>query len=166
MNNKDQINNNQKITKYIQIGNSRDPRNFQEEILECIKNNQDLYLKSKYKIFLPLAYGDIHHLKKIQKLSLSFFKEENIYILSKTISYDKYCNLLNSVEVAIFNHDRQQAIGNILNLLYLGKTVYLRSSVTTWEFLKDHELIARDVQDIKDGKPFLLLSDQEKNKTN
>ena len=42
--------------------------------------------------------------------------------------------------IAIFNHDRQQAIGNITALLGYVKKVYIREETTTWQFCIDHDL--------------------------
>lgn len=52
----------------------------------------------------------------------------------------EYLEILNKIDIAIFNHKRQQAVGNITSLLGFGKKVYIRSDITTWEFCKVHEL--------------------------
>jgi len=44
--------------------------------------------------------------------------------------FDQYLNFLNIVDIAIFNHKRQQAMGNIITLLGIGKTVYVRKEVS------------------------------------
>ena len=42
-----------------------------------------------------------------------------------------------NIDIAIFAHKRQQAMGNIITLLGLGKKVYIRREITTWQFFKD-----------------------------
>ena len=39
--------------------------------------------------------------------------------------YSSYISFLGSIDIGIFNNNRQQGMGNITNLLYLGKKVYL-----------------------------------------
>lgn len=39
--------------------------------------------------------------------------------------------------MAIFDHNRQQAFGNIILLLGLGKKVYINPQVTTWSHLTE-----------------------------
>ncbi|MDT4885149.1 hypothetical protein FQZ97_1213590 [compost metagenome] len=46
--------------------------------------------------------------------------------------FDQYLNFLGRVDIAIFNHKRQQAMGNIITLLGLGKKVYMRNDVSSW----------------------------------
>jgi dTDP-N-acetylfucosamine:lipid II N-acetylfucosaminyltransferase len=42
------------------------------------------------------------------------------------------------MDIGIFNHDKQQALGNIYTLLYLKKKVYLRDTISTWDHLKNY----------------------------
>ena len=51
--------------------------------------------------------------------------------LTDFISLQQYRCLLGEIDLAIFNHQRQQGLGNIIALLAKGKTVYLRPEVTT-----------------------------------
>jgi dTDP-N-acetylfucosamine:lipid II N-acetylfucosaminyltransferase len=51
------------------------------------------------------------------------------------MSLQKYLNLLNTIDIAVFNHRRQQGAGNIVHLLGFGKKVYLRPEVSTWRML-------------------------------
>ena len=48
--------------------------------------------------------------------------------------FEKYLEFLGKIDIAVFAHKRQQAMGNMTTLLGLGKKVYLRSDVTPWEF--------------------------------
>ncbi len=47
------------------------------------------------------------------------------YPIIELMEYNDYLSFLNSVDIAIFNHNRQQAVGNIILLLSMGKTIYL-----------------------------------------
>ena len=39
--------------------------------------------------------------------------------------------------MVIFGHKRQQALGNSIILLGLGKKVYMRNDITPWQFFAD-----------------------------
>jgi hypothetical protein len=48
---------------------------------------------------------------------------------------EKYLELLGQIDIAVFAHKRQQAMGNTISLLGLGKKLFLRSDTTQWQFL-------------------------------
>lgn len=52
----------------------------------------------------------------------------------------EYLNFLAEIDIAIFAHERQQGMGNILTLLELGKKVYLKKNTTSWKFLNEIDL--------------------------
>lgn len=55
--------------------------------------------------------------------------------------FEEYLGLLAKIDIAILNHKRQQAMGNITTLLGLGKKYILgdRDDITSWKFCLDHE---------------------------
>ena len=123
----------------IQIGNSADPKNNHLEILDRLK----VFKGKDIRIIVPLSYGPVDHANKVITYGKKLFGKKFEPIVD-FMQYDEYLKLLNSVDIAIFNHERQQAVGNITNLLGLGKKVYIRSDITTWNFCKDHNLIVYD----------------------
>jgi len=72
-----------------------------------------------------------------------------------------YAEVLNSVDVAVFNHKQQGALGNILALLYLKKKVYIRSETTHWKTLEDLGVALYDTNLILQGKADLLAPLEE-----
>ena len=48
-----------------------------------------------------------------------------------------YLKFLNEIDIAIFHHKRQQAMGNIINLLGMGKKVYIRAGETHTSFFEN-----------------------------
>ena len=49
------------------------------------------------------------------------------------MSINDYSRMLNDIDIAIYNNNRQQATGNIEILGYLGKKIFVRSDTTTWQ---------------------------------
>ncbi|MCQ9618251.1 hypothetical protein L1889_17500 [Paenalcaligenes niemegkensis] len=63
------------------------------------------------------------------------------------MSFDEYNSYMACIDVAIFNHDRQQAMGNIIGLLSLGKKVVLKSTITPYKFFSDIGLNIYELSD-------------------
>ena len=124
-----------KMKKVIQIGNSADPTNNHIEIFYKLRS-----LKSEsIEIICPLSYGDLQYRDKVIKEGKSIFGNKFCPIID-FMSFENYLEMLVKIDIAIFNHKRQQAMGNIITLLGLGKKVYIREDITTWQFCISHEL--------------------------
>ena len=109
----------------VQVGNSADPSNRHIEILDQL----DKFKDKDIKIFAVLSYGDQEYAKKVISEGERKFGVKFIAITEMMI-FDKYLEFLSSIDVAIFNHERQQAFGNTITLLGLGKKVFLNPSST------------------------------------
>jgi hypothetical protein len=120
----------------IMVGNSASHENQHsfvfEKISEVLKksDNRDV------KVMVPLSYGDAIYAEKIIKKGRALFGKGFMPITSM-LDKDEYFKLLDQVDIAIFGFKRQQAMGNILSLLALGKKIYIRTDITPWSFLKD-----------------------------
>lgn len=69
--------------------------------------------------------------------------------LTEHLLYDDYIDFLGKIDIAIFNHKRQQAMGNTISLLGLGKKVYMRSDVTQWAFFKIYGIKVYDIDQLE-----------------
>ena len=116
----------------ILLGNSASPTNYHIEALEKLRP----FSGDNISIYCPLSYGDLGYADYVAKVGREFFGEKFIP-LRKFISFDSYIDLLASIDIAIFNHKRQQAMGNITMLLGLGSRVYMRDNLTSWATLKN-----------------------------
>ncbi|NFA42791.1 4-alpha-L-fucosyltransferase [Clostridium botulinum] len=122
-------NSNKKNKEYvnIQIGNSATLTNNHIEVLELLKK----YKQENIKIYCPLSYGDTDYAEKVIEYGKRIF-EDKFIPLTKFLGIHEYMDLLNNIDVGIFNNDRQQALGNIFSLIYLGKKVYIRDDTSMW----------------------------------
>jgi hypothetical protein len=57
------------------------------------------------------------------------------------MNLDEYNFLLNKTKIAIFNNHRQQAMGNIISLLYFGAKVYVSKYNSMYRFFKNNKMI-------------------------
>ena len=62
---------------------------------------------------------------------------------------NSYLDFLGDIDIAIFAHKRQQAMGNIITLLGLGKKIYIRNNISSWQFFKDIDVQLFNYPNIK-----------------
>lgn len=147
-------------TVNILVGNSATKTNqhiavFKE--LEKFKNNN-------IKVFCPLSYGDNEYAELIIKIGNTKFPNKFVPIIDY-LSPDEYSRLLSRMDIAIFNHNRQQGTGNIEILGFLGVKIYLNSNTTTWEHYVNREKCSffsfNDIKNI-DFENFCHFDDSKK----
>lgn len=115
----------------ILLGNSASYTNNHLEAIEILK-------KLDYKnrdIITPLSYGNHEYgsqLVEIGKQNLG----ENFKPLIEFLPLSEYQKILQNCGIVIMNHYRQQAVGNVMNALYLGAKVYLSNRNTLYHYLK------------------------------
>jgi dTDP-N-acetylfucosamine:lipid II N-acetylfucosaminyltransferase len=131
-------------SKNILVGNSGDSSNNHLDIF--IKLSK-LNLKDK-KVFVPLSYGGskdyINYIIKKGKELLG----SNFFPITSFMSRDEYNEILLSCDTLIFNHIRQQGVGNIITLGYLGAKIYLNKKSPVFEYYKSQEIIIFNTNDL------------------
>jgi len=111
----------------IQVGNSATSTNRHEEIFCRLTEYKD----REIEVICPLSYGDKQYADTIIALGTKIFSEKFIP-LTEFLPLEEYVDLLASIDIAIFNHNRQQGMGNIITHLGYGHKVYLRSDQNSW----------------------------------
>lgn len=127
----------------ILVGNSANPTNNHEQIFDKLLpfKNENIH------IFCPLSYGSDAHGSKITSLGKELFGDKFTPLL-EFMPFEKYIELLGEIDIAVFAHERQQAAGNMVTLLGLGKKVYLSKNVTPWKLFEKLGLSVFDVNTI------------------
>ena len=110
----------------IQVGNSADIENEHTYIFNKVKNSSI----DNIKVFAPLSYGDKSYAETVSVLGHKYFGS-NFIVMNKFMPLDDYTKWQASIDIAIFAHKRQQGMGNTISLLGLGKSVYMRSGVSS-----------------------------------
>lgn len=120
----------------IQVGNSGDPSNRHLDIFDKILKE----LKpGTYNLYIPLAYGDKSYIEDIKARAKLKFGDSAL-VQTEMLAIEEYKRIQSDIDIAIFAHRRQQAFGNIVNLLGMGKTVYIDNKSTLNQVLKDREI--------------------------
>ncbi|WP_417513662.1 TDP-N-acetylfucosamine:lipid II N-acetylfucosaminyltransferase [Marinobacter sp.] len=128
----------------ILLGNSADPSNNHIEALYRLLPFKD----QDITIFAPLSYGDLNHAKEVIGLGEEWFGSKFVP-MTDFMPFEQYLEFLKSLDIAIFNHQRQQAMGNTITLLGMGKTVFMRSDVSHWRFLNSLGIKLKNVENIE-----------------
>ena len=137
------INEKQHSSINIQIGNSAAPSN----------NHLDIFRKlSKFKnkdinLFVPLSYGDKEYANDIILKGKEIFGDK-FKPMTKFMPFHEYLEFLTNIDIAIFNHKRQQAFGNIITLLGLGKKVYIHKNSTLNDVFNEDKIIVYNTNNI------------------
>ena len=134
---------NTKAIVNIQVGNSADPSNNHIEVLEKLL----IFKDENILIHVPLSYGSLGYSQQVIKQGKEWFGDK-FKPLTEFMPFDEYLFFLSEIDIAIFNHKRQQAMGNTITLLGLGKTVYINSSTTQWQFFEEKKINIGDVDKI------------------
>lgn len=134
---------------YVQVAHNAHTFNNHMEILESLVP----YAEENMRLFLPMSYGNDWHTSNAQygKDIQSFVKEhfpKKARVLERLMPQLKYTEFLWNMDVAIFNAERQNALGNILKLLYMGNKVYLTPNGPLYAFFKDKNIEIYNTKDI------------------
>lgn len=105
----------------ILVGNSATYTNNHLEAFELLSL---MGIKNK-EIICPLSYGSDKYKNEICKIGEDFFGCQ-FHALTGFMPIEEYINTLSSCSIVIMNHIRQQALGNIIIMLYLGAKVFLK----------------------------------------
>lgn len=142
----------------ILAGNSADPSNNHGEIFEKLAPMQH----NISRIYCPLSYGSPKNASAVAAEGTRIFGEKFIP-LESFIDIQAYIDILSEVNIAVFAHRRQQALGNTINLLSMGKVVYMQTTTTTYRFLKDIGLQVGDISKLSlfDNRAFCTEGNQQ-----
>lgn len=124
----------------ILVGNSADPTNNHAEVFEKLVT----YKQANIQIFCPLSYGSSENAERIAKLGRELFGDKFTPLLD-FMPFENYLELLGQIDIAVFAHKRQQAMGNTITLLGFGRKVFIGSGVTPWAMFDELGIKVFDV---------------------
>jgi len=116
----------------ILLGNSASETNNHFEALDILA----AFSAENIRVICPLSYGDNDYRDRVIDYGQRVLGDKFSY-LDRFYNVKEYMDILYTVDIGIFNNDRQQALGNIFPLLYLGKKVYMKSDTTMWDEIRN-----------------------------
>src|SRR5690554_5320331 len=106
------------------------------------------------EVVAPLSYGDPQLAKELTSLGQEYFSD-NFEPLMDFMPVQEYVAIIKKCGYVIMNHVRQQAVGNIVIMLYLGARVFVRQENPVYDFFKNSGGVSSTVQELE-GQPELL----------
>jgi len=123
--------------KKVLVGNSATQTNFHFEIFDKLRGTNNI------EVYVPLSYGDKDYAKEVIAYGRKCF--QYFYPLVHSMDSSSYQLFLETMDVAIFKHNRQQAVSTMMSLLGMGKTVYMSKIPTTWEMFAHLGMFIKDI---------------------
>lgn len=142
----DKISNNVLRSSNILVGNSADPSN----------NHLDIFLKlsqinlGNKKIYVPLSYGGSKDYKEFIIRKGKELLGINFVPLTDFITLQEYNEILLSCGVVVFNHIRQQGVGNIVIMGYFGARIFVNSKSPVYKSFRDNGIKIFDFKNLKE----------------
>jgi hypothetical protein len=117
----------------IWIGNSGTWSNNHFDVFDKLKK---LNITDR-KIIMPISYGNMNSkcIRKLVRTGESIFGDK-ILFLEKFLPLEEYRKLQTSAAFVIYNHNCQQAVGNILISLFNGMKIFLSKISPVYEYFK------------------------------
>lgn len=139
--------------KSILLGNSSTATNNHFEVLDMLAKSE-----IQRTIILPLSYGD----KNYAKLVKEYINDDpklfsKCQVLDNFMPLAEYNTIINDCGFVIMNHVRQQALGNIVAMMYRGSKVFLREESVLYKYFKSMSAYVYSVQELE-FNPSLLHS--------
>ncbi len=98
------------------------------------------------KIYCPLSYGPRDYAKRVEEEGRRILGDSFNPIFDFMQPEDYYRFISEEIDIAIFNHTRQQALGNSIALAMLEKTIYMSTQSPVYKMLKDIGLTIGDAR--------------------
>lgn len=112
----------------IVLGNSA---TFSNNHISIINQLKKIDLGTR-KVYIPLNYGNIFYTEYI----LDYIKGDDRFIpIIDFLKLEEYNDIISSCEIMIMNHERQQALGNVILGLMSGNKIYLNNKSTLYTYL-------------------------------
>ncbi|GAB2690119.1 TDP-N-acetylfucosamine:lipid II N-acetylfucosaminyltransferase family protein [Aliiglaciecola aliphaticivorans] len=132
------ININRDHKKKIIVGNSAALNNNHIAIFDRLyEHSSDIN-----QVIVPLSYAKIggkRYINQVIEHGQSLFGEKFKPLLD-FLTFDEYMTYLKNIDIAIYDHNRQQGMGTLITLLSLGVKVFIRPSVATWDLLTSQNI--------------------------
>ena len=130
---------------YIQVGNNAKKEHNHIKTLSDLEKFKD----ENIVIFMPLSYGsDKEYADKVEEYAVSLFGKEKTLALRQMMERKAYFELLDKIDIAIFNTKRQIGLGNINSLIWQKTKIYMQTDNPMFGYFHDNGVSICDYNDI------------------
>ena len=142
----------------ILLGNSA---TFENNHIEAIDLLCKLNLENR-KIICPLSYGSEEYAKEVINYGKKKFGDK-FEPLVDFMKIEEYNQIISTCSIVVMNHLRQQAVGNIIIMMYFGAKVFLNKENPVYKFFKSNGAIIFSMEELTNENIKTELTEYEKN---
>ena len=139
----------------ILFGNSATYSNNHLDVWERIRP----FIPNSRTVILPISYGNKRYAQQLKKRISS--TKHNIKFLVDMLSRADYFNLINECSYAVYGVLRQQALGNIYQMLQKGVKVFLYKESLVYKDLVENGFVVYAIDDINEHSFITPLTKEE-----
>ncbi|MCR5693969.1 MAG: TDP-N-acetylfucosamine:lipid II N-acetylfucosaminyltransferase [Clostridia bacterium] len=130
----------------ILLGHSATPNCNHIRMLEKLA----AYKNENIVVHIPLSYGDEDYAKEVTAKAASLLPAEKLNIIRNAVTLPEYISFLWNMDIGVFDVYRQIALGNIEQLMYMRKKVYLAPDGVLGKYYAENGAEYSDVNEIGD----------------
>lgn len=108
-------------------------------------------------VITPLSYGDEEYRDYIAEYGKTRLND-NFKPITDFMDKHEYHQLISSCSIVIMNHLRQQGMGNIVTMMYLGAKIYLNANNPVFEFFKKEGAHVYSIEELTIGNTMVFES--------
>ena len=129
----------------VMIGHSANERENHILTLERLRKFSDKELE----IVLVLSYGKDNYRKKVIEKAREIFKDK-VDVITEMMPIDQYRKFLSQVDIFAIESMGSNALGNVEDLIYFGKKIYVRKNSFLDDYLNEISVDHFLVEDIEE----------------
>ena len=138
----------------VLVGHNAFPFNNHIKSIDAVRRFVMMDGGEKIELCMPLNYGETSLSKNVSYIDAliqycsTLAVPFHVSYLKSMLTANDYTRYLSTIDIGIFNAERQSGLGNILQLLYMGKKVYMTQKNPLFSFLTEKGFEIHDTEEL------------------
>lgn len=130
----------------IVVGNSADPSNEHIDVYHLLEK----YKNENIKVVSLLSYGGSKAYIDMVKCEGESIFGDKYHPIESYMNFDEYLSFMSDSDICIFNHKRQQGLGNLKVFFALQKKVFISQTTSPYEYFQSIGLAVNSTESLLD----------------